>query len=434
MGIKRKIKGSKGYQVFKDRGFVEWLKYYFMYKAKRVLKKDSYKCYQKYLVQNSQKLFPCKLPQNYNFIMFYFHLSGHTALQHFFKLCGLNEIILRHFIDGGFVKLYESKRALKALKNEKNFLSIYHDYKFQNNPLPTNKILPPSTIFMNVRDPFSVIKTYINHKAIKVEKLDYNRQIKVSFLNEDPFESLDRITYAQGEQPSFASLKFSNGMIDGVCFNYFSIAKPFLKNHTIDYIDMKEFMPECAFETLSNLANKYKFSPPKESQKNEFSKLIHNDFGGILLPFYLQITKDDCRGGGLKKDITIKICETSPFIETDVLDIKESILQKECAFYNDLSFYIDKNNEKYITENKELLIKLQNYCIEFIKALEYWVDFHSKKKIDETAILNFVNKNDGLKRQMKNLLDKELVHIKQHRPDIVASWKYYNEFEKNFKE
>lgn len=99
-----------------------------------------------------------------------------------------------------------------------------------------------------------------------------------------------------------------------------------------------------------------------------------------------------------------------------------------------MSFYIDKNNEKYITENKELLIKLQNYCIEFIKALEYWVDFHSKMKIDETAILNFVNKNDGLKRQMKNLLDKELVHIKQHRPDIVASWKYYNEFEKNFKE
>ncbi|EAL7903510.1 DUF2972 domain-containing protein, partial [Campylobacter jejuni] len=35
---------------------------------------------------------------------------------------------------------------------------------------------------------------------------------------------------------------------------------------------------------------------------------------------------------------------------------------------------------------------------------------------------------------LKNILDKELVHIKQHRPDIVASWKYYQEFEKMCKE
>lgn len=39
MGIKRGIKGSKGYQVFKDRGFVEWFKYFFMYKAKKGIKK-----------------------------------------------------------------------------------------------------------------------------------------------------------------------------------------------------------------------------------------------------------------------------------------------------------------------------------------------------------------------------------------------------------
>ncbi|EAJ4919194.1 TPA: DUF2972 domain-containing protein, partial [Campylobacter jejuni] len=36
--------------------------------------------------------------------------------------------------------------------------------------------------------------------------------------------------------------------------------------------------------------------------------------------------------------------------------------------------------------------------------------------------------------KLKNILDKELVHIKQHRPDIVASWKYYQEFEKMCKE
>ncbi|EFR5254122.1 DUF2972 domain-containing protein, partial [Campylobacter jejuni] len=33
-----------------------------------------------------------------------------------------------------------------------------------------------------------------------------------------------------------------------------------------------------------------------------------------------------------------------------------------------------------------------------------------------------------------SILDIGLSHIKQHRPDIVASWKYYQEFEKMCKE
>ncbi|EJP9032980.1 DUF2972 domain-containing protein, partial [Campylobacter jejuni] len=36
--------------------------------------------------------------------------------------------------------------------------------------------------------------------------------------------------------------------------------------------------------------------------------------------------------------------------------------------------------------------------------------------------------------KLKELLDYELQHIKQHRPDIVASWKYYQEFERMCKE
>ncbi|MFG6702868.1 DUF2972 domain-containing protein, partial [Campylobacter coli] len=47
---------------------------------------------------------------------------------------------------------------------------------------------------------------------------------------------------------------------------------------------------------------------------------------------------------------------------------------------------------------------------------------------------NYLKENKELRVKLKNILDKELVHIKQHRPDIVASWKYYQEFEKMCKE
>ncbi|MEG25545.1 DUF2972 domain-containing protein, partial [Campylobacter jejuni] len=57
-----------------------------------------------------------------------------------------------------------------------------------------------------------------------------------------------------------------------------------------------------------------------------------------------------------------------------------------------------------------------------------------KKIINECEILNFMRINPDILMKYKNKLDKELVHIKQHRPDIVASWKYYQEFEKMCKE
>ncbi|EAH9451401.1 TPA: DUF2972 domain-containing protein, partial [Campylobacter jejuni] len=39
-------------------------------------------------------------------------------------------------------------------------------------------------------------------------------------------------------------------------------------------------------------------------------------------------------------------------------------------------------------------------------------------------------KNKDLAFKLKNILDEDYDHIKQYRPDIVASWKYYQEFEK----
>ncbi|EOA2510769.1 DUF2972 domain-containing protein, partial [Campylobacter upsaliensis] len=44
--------------------------------------------------------------------------------------------------------------------------------------------------------------------------------------------------------------------------------------------------------------------------------------------------------------------------------------------------------------------------------------------------LEYFKNNANLALQFKALLDKELIHIKQTRPDIIASWKYYEEFEK----
>ncbi|EKM9285894.1 DUF2972 domain-containing protein, partial [Campylobacter upsaliensis] len=50
--------------------------------------------------------------------------------------------------------------------------------------------------------------------------------------------------------------------------------------------------------------------------------------------------------------------------------------------------------------------------------------------LNENDMLEFFKNNANLALQFKALLDKELIHIKQTRPDIITSWKYYQEFEK----
>lgn len=65
-----------------------------------------------------------------------------------------------------------------------------------------------------------------------------------------------------------------------------------------------------------------------------------------------------------------------------------------------------------------------------MKALEYWANFKEQNQITEKQVLDYLKKNKKLRLKLKKNLDKELVHIKQSRADIVATWKYYKEFEK----
>ena len=58
------------------------------------------------------------------------------------------------------------------------------------------------------------------------------------------------------------------------------------------------------------------------------------------------------------------------------------------------------------------------------------MEIEKKKLLNEKQILEYFKNNKTLALKFKKAFDIELEHIKTHRPDIVASWKYYKEFEK----
>ncbi|EOI4971581.1 DUF2972 domain-containing protein, partial [Campylobacter jejuni] len=98
----------------------------------------------------------------------------------------------------------------------------------------------------------------------------------------------------------------------------------------------------------------------------------------------------------------------------------------------DLSFLINQEDIHKIDKYYKHIIT--QYQIDFLNILEKRTKYIQKNKITAEQVLVYLHKNSELKKILKQILDEELIHIKQYCPDIIASWKYYQEFEKMCKE
>ncbi|EDJ1544447.1 capsular biosynthesis protein, partial [Campylobacter jejuni] len=99
-----------------------------------------------------------------------------------------------------------------------------------------------------------------------------------------------------------------------------------------------------------------------------------------------------------------------------------------------LGIFLKPQEFERLKQDSKLFDVAKRYLNNFIEALEERIDLEKAKLFKEKDVLNYLKENKELRVKLKNILDKELVHIKQHRPDIVASWKYYQEFEQMCKE
>lgn len=102
---------SRGLKILKEQGLKSFLKY----RGKKI--KNSFTAN---LDKHFGKFYP-KLPQNYNFILFAYGVSGHLALLNFLKLCGLNEICV---IRNGTIMSYSEIKNKLIGSTSKNFLTI----------------------------------------------------------------------------------------------------------------------------------------------------------------------------------------------------------------------------------------------------------------------------------------------------------------------
>ncbi|PCH22836.1 DUF2972 domain-containing protein [Campylobacter sp. 110] len=383
------------------------------------------------------------LPDNYEFVYPLFGLSGGGALSSFFQKCGLN---MHYDFHRSFLKSYYLNYNLFKERHRNNIL-YYTEWGL--NTLYREKFLSlflkKVIILFLVRDPISRLKTAVNHHTNNPDK-----DVRLFNLSSDFNKILNCKKYGTSIVGKFANapmIEYLNfWFFTDRWFLYNSLLSS-IRNFEVFYIDMEEIKPAKAFDTMCDLANKFGFKKPTD--KKFFEGVMNGDFLGIL-PFTLYIHSKDIDNvyslmksyenlSSLKDNDGIHLQITSTNLIEFYKQSKEYINFTKEFFdkplkYENLGIFLKPQEFERLKQDSKLFDVTKRYLNNFIEALEERIDLEKAKLFKEKDVLNYLKENKELRVKLKNILDKELVHIKQHRPDIVASWKYYQEFEKMCKE
>ena len=145
--------------------------------------------------------------------------------------------------------------------------------------------------------------------------------------------------------------------------------------------------------------------------------------------FCLLCVVDLCNNQKVKIHITPRQQENS-----DSININKILFLTNNPLLEKVSFSMIQQDLKALQEDKETLDKVKTYMQDFLIELQKRTDYIQRNKKHENDVLEIFRGDRDLCKKFKTMLDKELIHIKTHRPDIVDSWKYYKEFEKICKE
>ncbi len=135
-----------------------------------------------------------------------------------------------------------------------------------------------------------------------------------------------------------------------------------------------------------------------------------------------------------KPNLQSKIAIHLTYTKTDLNDSslinlydKMPNLPKTSSF---IGFYMKNLDYESLSKDTILYEKICNYLCEFINNLLKRIEIERDLMLKSEMVLEHLKNNDEARKSLKEILDKELVVLKQNCPDIVNSWKYYKEFEK----
>ncbi|EAL5529333.1 capsular biosynthesis protein, partial [Campylobacter jejuni] len=353
------------------------------------------------------------LPDNYEFVFLSAGVSGHAAMVKFLEDCNCR-LFSKYSHRGN--NIFGAYCDQYAFLNKKGFnILTFFEYGIVDYKLKSKFIglfNSKKRVLFLVRDPIERLKSRINHIAPnKFAIYDFN-------LNSNVKEIVNvKKYYSKNGINDFPDINILENLLTFNFFCYKLLIDFFRKSH-IFYIDMEEIKPAKAFDTMCVLADKFGFKRPVD--KINFSHIVFDDTIGY---FPMRLHVED-----MIIIITTLLKAKQMRQSKEYINFTKEFFDKPLKYEN-LGIFLKPQEFGRLKQDSKLFDVTKRYLNNFIEALEERIDLEKAKLFKEKDVLNYLKENKELRVKLKNILDKELVHIKQHRPDIVASWKYYQEFE-----
>ncbi|MBZ7946720.1 DUF2972 domain-containing protein, partial [Campylobacter sp. RM10536] len=364
---------------------------------------------------------------NYEFVLMFSHGAGACALMNFLFLLGRFHSI-DYFCGGeGDVRYNKFYNRLLELKNERNIISIndvapsWYGNKNKRDKLFSSfqKITP---ILFQIRDPMELIKHAYGRKW--GNDLAKSREFDLSFQFNDIIKEVENYTYnlpdnLEGQKPQ--------------SFLWKTLKDCFAKFTDCTYLDISKIRGKETIKTMHILAKKFNFQAPKQEDEEYLTKSL---FGGnlyFLFPLMLYANKEDLLKS--KRNINVNKKADSIIIYIKALEHNKNYidLYGEIGLQkteNLIGIYIKKDDYYQLKKDSIFCKEVFLYIKKLVEKLYHRIQIEDDLMLKVEDVLKHLRNNSSARISAKNILDEELVCIKQHHPDIVASWKYYQEFEK----
>ena len=218
-----------------------------------------------------------------------------------------------------------------------------------------------------------------------------------------------------------------------LCFHDTQLISALVNVDSITYIDMQEILGDVAFDTMSKLAKKFNLTMPKESDKGFYVRRVA-DFG-LGFPFKLYAHPSDIEKlqNGFTNDYSS--CQLQggiPLTITTCYQIEEGQTDITAAFFKEsispLVITATAQECQSLLQNPQLARVCSAYLKAFVQAVFAKKDAETAKRLKEEAVLEYFKQKPFFREKFKKILESHLAHLRQHRPDIIKTWKYYAEF------
>ncbi|ALW05158.1 hypothetical protein RC13_06395 [Campylobacter jejuni] len=356
------------------------------------------------------------LPDNYEFVWLGGHAMGCAALNLFFQRCNVNVKWCGYL--NGFDRFVFNYHLLVSNSSSYNALQIF-EYRTFTNKFEEEKFFSSFSskkkILISYKDPFTMIKTILNANIVKSEYYIQDKKLNASNITKNTIDILQRYKrkYNKYNIKDFDPYLLQHQMlIQEFLLKYFKNSKKY-------FLDMNDIQPENAFITLEKLATYFNFTKPSilDKQFYQEKKSLATTF---LLHYFPLILDFD------EFEIEINAKELNYSKKDDISDL---FFKKKIYIDNhQIHFYINKN----LDFDKKLYIKIKKIILQLIYIIKKYINLN--QPLCEKDILHYLSLDKKYRDIYLKIINYNLTTLKQHRPDIVASWKYYQEFEKMCKE